>query len=368
MDEVKLLQQLVKINSENPPGNEREIAFFIRDFLDDLGVETKLMKFGKNRYNLIASIGKGNGLMLNGHMDTVPVGNVENWKFNPFGEIKNGKLYGRGAVDMKSGLACVLTALQNLIKRKVEFKRKLLLAFVGDEEVALAGSKFFVENYKEFLKDVKYGIIAEPTNFSITIAQKGIADIKVKIRGKAAHGSGPELGDNAIYKACDFIQELRKLNENLKRRKDALLGSGTINVGKITGGTKVNIVPDYCEIEIDRRIIPGETPQIAKKQIEKILKKLKIKGVVELLVSRLPMKIPENSLVVKTLKEITGAKTRGEAGYTEAELYYRKCGIECVVFGPGNPNLSHVANEYIKIKDLKKGCIIFEKIIKKFCC
>jgi acetylornithine deacetylase/succinyl-diaminopimelate desuccinylase-like protein len=243
-----------------------------------------------------------------------------------------------------------------------------LLTFVGDEEVALTGSKYFVENYREFLKDVKYGIIAEPTNFSIIIAQKGIADIKVRIKGKAAHGSRPEFGDNAIYKACDLIQELRKLNENLKKRKDTLLGSGTINVGKIAGGIKVNVVPDYCEVEIDRRVIPGETPQIAKKQVEAILKKLKIKGKVELLVSRLPMKLPEDSLVVKALKEITGAKTKGEAGYTEAEFYYRECGIECVVFGPGNPDLCHMTNEHIKISNLRKGCVIFEKIIKKFCC
>jgi acetylornithine deacetylase/succinyl-diaminopimelate desuccinylase family protein len=365
---VELAKSLLSINSENPPGNEREVAFFIKDFLEDLGLETQLIEFGKNRYNLIASISKKEGLMLNGHMDTVPIGNIENWKFDPLGEIKDGKLYGRGAVDMKGGLACVLAAVKNLVKEKVEFKRKLSLVFVGDEEVGFAGSKFIIENYKDALKDVKYGIIAEPTNFLITIAQKGIAEMKIKIKGKAAHGSRPELGDNAIYKACDVIQELRKLSENLKKKKDTLLGSGTINVGKIAGGTKVNVVPDYCEIEIDRRITPGETPQLAKKQIEKILKKLKIKGEVKLLLSRLPMKLSENSLLVKTLKEIAGAKTKGEAAYTEAELYYREVGIECAIFGPGNPDLCHITNEYIKIDELKKGSVVFEEIIRKFCC
>jgi acetylornithine deacetylase/succinyl-diaminopimelate desuccinylase family protein len=366
--EVELVKKLISINSENPPGNEREIAFFIRDFLDDLDVETRLIKFGKNRYNLIASIGKGNGLMLNGHMDTVPIGNVENWKFNPFGEIKNGKLYGRGAADMKGSLACMLTALQNLLKDKTEFKRRLLLVFVGDEEVRFAGSEFLIKNYRDVFKNVKYGIVAEPTNFSIIIAQKGIADIKIRIRGKAAHGSKPELGDNAIYKACDLIQELRKLSKILKEKKDPLLGSGTINVGKIEGGTKANVVPDYCEVEIDRRIIPEETPELAKKQIEKILRKLNIRGKVELLQSKLPMKVSDASLIVKIVKEITGAKTKGEAFYTEAELYYRKCGIETVVFGPGNSNLAHAVNEYIKISDLRKGSALFERIIRRFCC
>jgi len=365
---VELAKSLVGINSENPPGNEKAIAFFIKDFLDDLGLETQLIEFGKNRYNLIASIGKKEGLMLNGHMDTVPIGNVESWKFDPLGEIKSGKLYGRGAVDMKGGLACVLAAAKNLVKEKVKFKKKLSLVFVGDEEVGLAGSKFIIENYKDALKDIKYGIIAEPTNFLITIAQKGLAEMEVKIKGKAAHGSSPELGDNAIYKACDVIQELRKLSENLKKKKDTLLGSGTINVGKISGGTKVNVVPDYCEIEIDRRIIPGETPELAKKQVEKIVRKLKIKGEVKLLLSRLPMKLSENSLLVKTLREIAETKLKGAAGYTEAELYYRGVGIECVVFGSGNPSLCHITNEYIKIDELKKGCAVFEKIIRKFCC
>jgi len=364
---VELAKSLVSFNSENPPGNEKPIAFFIKDFLDDLGLEAQLIEFGKNRYNLIASFGKKEGLMLNGHMDTVPIGNVESWKFDPFGEIKDEKLYGRGAVDMKGGLACVLAAVKNLVKEKVEFKRKLSLVFVGDEEVGLAGSKFIIENYKDALRDIRYGIIAEPTNFLITTAQKGIADMKVKIKGKAAHGSRPELGDNAIYKACDIVQELRELSEKLKKKKDTLLGSGTINVGKIAGGTKLNAVPDYCEIEIDRRIIPGETPQSAKKQIEKILRKLKIKGEVELLLPRLPMKLSENSLLVKTLKEIAGTKTKGEAAYTEAELYYRGVGVECAVFGPGNPDLSHTTDEYIKIDELKKGRVMFEKIIKKFC-
>jgi acetylornithine deacetylase/succinyl-diaminopimelate desuccinylase family protein len=368
MDKIELLQRLVRINSENPPGNEKEIAFFIKDFLEDLKIKTELIEFDENRFNLIASIGKGNGLMLNGHMDTVPVGKVEEWRFNPFGEIVNGRVYGRGTVDMKGGLASILTAVKNLVKSGFTFKRKLLLVFVGDEEVALRGSKFLMDKRKDLFSNIKYGVIAEPTKMTITRAQKGIVDMKIKFKGKAAHGSRPEQGDNAIYKACNVIQEIRKLIERLKKKKNPTLGSGTINVGTICGGTKVNIVPDYCEIEIDRRIIPGETPKLARKQIQNILKKLKIRAKVEIVVSRLPLEIPEDSELITLLKKITGKGTRGESGYTESELYYRECGIECVTCGPGNMNLSHKANECIKIKELKKAVYVYENLIKKLCC
>lgn len=368
MNEVELLMELVKTNSENPPGNEKMMAFFVRDFLEDMKISCQLMKFGENRYDLIASVGKGDGLMLNGHMDTVPVGNLENWKYDPFGKMKDGKIYGRGAVDMKGGLASILTAVRNVVKEKTEFKRKMLLAFVGDEEVALEGSKFFIKNGRGFLRDVRYGVIAEPTKFMITRAQKGISSMRIRIRGKAAHGSRPLLGDNAIYKACDMIQEIRKLIEDLKEERDDVLGSGTINVGKIAGGIKVNVVPDYCDVDIDRRIIPGETPELARRQIEGILKKLKIRAEVKTILSRLPMKIPEDSDLIKLLKSVTKTKTKGESGYTEAELYYRDCGMECAVCGPGDMELAHVVNEYIKISELRSGVIMFEKLIKKWCC
>jgi acetylornithine deacetylase/succinyl-diaminopimelate desuccinylase-like protein len=192
--------------------------------------------------------------------------------------------------------------------------------------------------------------------------------LKIRFKGKAAHGSKPELGDNAILKASDFIQELKILTKKLKKKKDPLLGSGTINVGKIVGGLKVNMVPDYCEVEIDRRLIPGETPSIAVKQIKNVLKKLRLRAKIEYLNEpRLAMKISKNSKIVKMIQNIIKTRTLGESGYTESELYYRECGIEIVSFGPGDPKLAHVNNEYIKISKIKKAVRVFETLIKKWC-
>lgn len=367
MDEIKLTQGLVRINSENPPGNEKEIAKFIRDYLDDLKIQTKLIKIMKNRFNVIASLGKREGMMLYGHMDTVPAGDLGTWKYEPFkAKIIDGRIYGRGTSDMKGGLAAILTAVKNLAREN--FKRKLFLAFVADEEATQLGTDYLIDNRKGLLKGIKYGVVGECTELKIRIAQKGIAIFKVKFRGKAAHGSKPELGDNAILKASEFIQELKNLSKKLKKVKTPLLGSGTINIGKISGGIKVNVVPDYCEVEIDRRLVPSETPKLAIKQIKNVLKKLELKGEIEIMKEgRLPMYIKETSKIVKILRNVIKTDMIGESGYTEAEMYYRDAGIPCVAFGPGISALAHISNEYIPIKNIKKAVNVYEKLIKKVC-
>jgi acetylornithine deacetylase/succinyl-diaminopimelate desuccinylase family protein len=366
MNETQLTQELVRINSENPPGNEKKIAKYIRDFLVDLKIKTELIEFEKNRCNVIASIGKGKGLMLNGHMDTVPAGNLNKWKYDPFeARIIDGKIYGRGTSDMKGGIASILTAVKNLSKEK--FKKKLLLTFVADEEVAMKGSDYLIKNKKETFKNIKYGIMGECTDLRARIAQKGIIIIKIRFKGKAAHGSKPELGDNAIYKATVFIQETRKLIEKLKKEKHPLLGSGTINIGVIKGGSKVNIVPEFCDIEIDRRIIPRENTKLALNQIKKILKKLKLKADIELRKSRLAMQLSPKMELIKILRSITKTKLVGESGYTEAELFYRDAKVPCFSFGPGTSKLAHTTNEYILISNLKKAAKIYEQLIRRVC-
>lgn len=365
MNEIELTQELVRINSENPPGNEEAIAKYIKDFLDDLRIPTEIIEFEKNRFDVVASIGEGKGMMFNGHMDTVPIGG--NWKYDPLeGKIADGKIYGRGSSDMKGGIASILVAVQNLSKEN--FKGKLLLTFVADEESLGKGSNYLIKERKNLFRDIKYGMICECTSLDARIAQKGIVRIKVKFKGKAAHGSKPELGDNAIYKAAEFIQELRKLIEELKKRKNPLLGSGTINVGTINGGTRMNVVPDSCNLEIDRRIIPGETIDYASKQIKKILKRLKLDADVELYGgSRMPMQLNQDMELIKILKSVTKTKFIGESGYTEAELFYRDAGVPCFSFGPGIDEQAHVANEYIPIKNLQRATNIYEQLIRRVC-
>ncbi|MFH1228985.1 MAG: M20 family metallopeptidase [Candidatus Aenigmatarchaeota archaeon] len=364
MNEVELTQELIRINSENPPGNERGVARFIRDFLEGLKIPAEMIEFEKNRFDVVASVGSGRGIMLNGHMDTVPVGN--NWKHDPFGgNVVNGKLYGRGASDMKGGIASILAAVQNLSKEK--FKGKLLLTFVADEEANQKGSEYLIKNRRDIFKGIGYGVMADSNDMQITTAQKGIVQIVVGFRGKAAHASTPELGDNAIYKAAEFVLEIRKLMSNLGKTRNPVMGSGTASVGTIKGGIKVNVVPDFCNVEVDRRTIPGETLDYAINQIKEILKRLKLKADVQIKTSRMPMQIGENSEMVTLLKKISKAKTSSSPGYMETEMYFKELGIPCVDIGPGLDRQAHVADEYVPIKNLQKATNIYEKLIRRVC-
>ena len=364
MDEIELVKKLVNINSENPPGDEGKIAKFIEHTLSEIGVKSEVIEIDKNRFNVIAEIGQGEGFALSSHMDTVPIGDASVWKHSPLsGKAYGGKIYGRGTTDTKGGLASILAALSKVdIKNP---KRRLVLLFVCDEEVDSRGSKWIVKNRKKFLKGVKYGITTEATGNKIRVAQKGLVQVKIRFHGKAAHGSKPWNGDNAVDKAAKFIYELHKNEKQLLHLKDDVLGHGTINIGKISGGVKVNMVPDYCEVDIDRRTVPGETPYTVIRDFRRILKKACVNAEIENLCEpTFAFKLNKNSKVIKMILDAIRTEVVGDTGYTEAEIYKRMAGVDCVAFGPGDPKVAHAVDEYIEIRKLKQATSTFETLIK----
>lgn len=371
MDVVRLTQELVRINSENPPGNEEKMAGFVKGFLEKAGLKPELIKSGDRRYNVVASIGSGEGgLMFNGHLDTVPIG--EGWTEKPLGgELKKGRVYGRGAFDMKGGVAAMLATARRFAKEKL--KKRLLFTFVADEEAGgKYGSAYLIRNRKDLFKGIKCGVMAEPTGLDkLRIAQKGIAGTRVTFRGKAAHGSRPERGDNAIMKAVAYINEVEKLRKALLKRRHRILGSPTINVGKIGGGTKMNVVPDRCVVDIDRRIIPGETPKSALEEFRKIAKRLKLDAGIEQLTARNPMELSKDSPIIKAVMELVpGAELAGLSGYTETEMYYRELGIDCVSWGAalkGGLDNAHVPDEYADAEEIKRSVELYDKLVRRLC-
>lgn len=354
-----LLKQLVEIDSQNPPGDEKEIAKFIFDYLSGLKIQAELIKWGNNRYNVVGEIGKGEGLMLNGHVDTVPIGDAENWKYDPFGEAVGDRFYGIGASDMKGGIAAILEAAK--AARRKDFKRRLLLCFVGDEETSFGGSLYLLKERREIFRGICRGIIAEPTDMRVKIGQKGVLDLDITIGGRSAHGSRPERGDSAISKATEFIRAA----ERLPVKKDSLLGKGTVNVGVIAGGTKVNMVPDRCRLEIDRRLVRGETPEAVAAQYKALMKKMALKGRIDFR-GRKPFVLKDRKFI-RDLAEITKSSTKVGTGYSEAELYSTLAGINCAIFGPGTVACIHAPDEWISIKNYNKSVRIFEDIIRKYC-
>lgn len=360
---VHITSDLINIMSDSLRDGEKEVAKYIHDYLRDKKIDSEIIEFSKGRANVIAQVGKGDGLMLNGHTDTVPIGDAALWKHGTRAIIKGNKLYGRGSSDMKGGVGSILAALDKVNLAKP--KRRLVLAFVADEEVKSSGSEWLLKNRKPFFKGVKYGIIAEPTNLKIQIAQKGAMHIDVWVKGKSAHGSTPWEGDSAIYKAARLVCALESLSKRLKTR-DKLLGTGTINVGVISGGSAVNVVPERCAVSVDRRIVPGETIAQAEDQIRKILKAEKINYTMLVNFARKPYKISKNSVLVKMIKSIAKTDFTWATGYTEAEMYKSMANIESVVFGPGERRAIHKPDEYVGIDNLNRATSVFEQIIERW--
>ena len=356
---VELAQELININTENPPGREEQAAKFIRDYLSRLNIESELIEFEPGRFNLVAILGKGSsGLMLNGHMDTVPLGDTPTYANGELAKVSGGNLYGRGAADMKGSLAAILASLRGLEQNK--FKRKLLLAFVGDEESKFKGSKWLIKNRSKLFDGIKYGIVGEPTGMGIQTAQRGLLGAKITFTGKMSHASTPWLGSNAIAKASKFVSQIES-SENKVPEKDIM------TITKIHGGIAGNVVPNSCEVHIDRRIIPGHTTKDGISKIKTAMKKVDSKANFEVKVAQEAFSVDPHSEIVQMLKSLTGGKTFCSRFYTEAELYGKEFGIDCVVFGPGEPKFSHKANEHVSILNLKKSATVFESVIKKWC-
>lgn len=360
---VEIAKELVNIESDSLKDGEKEVARYISDYLDGLEIDSQVFEFAPGRANVVAKIGKGQGLMLNGHIDTVPIGDLSLWKHGPGAIVKEGKLYGRGSADMKGGVAAILSSLKGIDFSKT--KRSLLLVFVADEEVEGKGSNWLLSKKKELFGDVKYGIIAEPTNMKVQIAQKGALHLKVNVKGKSAHGSRPWEGENAIVGASKFISMLDELSKNLKKQ-DKLMGKGTFNVGMISGGVATNVVPESCTISIDRRIVPEESVDEAISQIKNLLAKLKVKHSLEVKFAKGSYSLPKESYIAKQVKDVSGSDYTWSTGYTEAELYKNKGGIDSVVYGPGSLEVIHKPNEHVSIKDLEKSAAVYRKVVERW--
>lgn len=307
------------------------------------------------RPNVLASlIGKNGGkqLIFNGHTDVVPAG--EGWKRNPFeASIVDDKIIGRGAADMKGGLAAMIIALIAIKRAGIKLDGDLFFHAVIDEEVASNGTKSIInEGFK-----ADYAIVGEPTNLSICIAQKGRLVVRITTYGKATHASTPEKGVNAISAMIDVLNKIILYGKELDRMKHPLLGSPTQAITVIKGGIKSNIVPNTCEVIIDRRVIPGENIESIKEEYRKISKNQGVLSKIDFIEHEAESsQVSTDELIVKVshsaMKDVVGrAKIMGFPAITDAYLL-NKAGIATIVLGPGSINQAHSPNEYVRIPEL----------------
>jgi len=379
---AKLCSDLIRIPSRNPPGDTTEIASFLKDVLNEKGLDVKTFEPRKSMPNLVSTL-KGSSdtphFILNAHMDVFPA-NGDLWDFDPFGgEIRDGKILGRGASDMKSGLTASLVTFTSIYDLDLPLPGKLTLTLVSDEETGGRwGTGWLLENVPDVLGDAC--LIGEPSGRGIfKLGEKGTCWLKFTASGKAAHGAWHPLGDNAIVKASTAIpklmslkgwkgrtpDELRDIIKTQKRSIENTYGKETselvdglsVNVGKINGGTKINIVPASCELEVDFRVPIGITSSEAKTKIGGELKKAGLEDIrSEFIGSSEANFTSPNEKIVKLVRnnveEVYGISPEIQIalGATDGK-YFRYKGIPTIQYGPHPYNMG-APNEYTTIDEL----------------
>ncbi|CCC81498.1 M20 family metallopeptidase [Thermoproteus tenax] len=399
---AELTSRLVQINSVNPPGDVTNVTDFIKDWLNAKGFSSSIYEYVKGKPNLIAKVGSGKPtLILNGHTDVVPPGDISKWAYPPFsGKIVEGKIYGRGSTDMKGGLAVIMMVFAELAPL-VEKKGTgtLIFSATADEEVGgHAGVEALV---KDNILIGDAAIIAEPTGFDkYCIGEKGLCQVRLVTRGKPAHGSLPILGDNAIVKLIKAIERARicidEFNRGIKHPQDlieaidnatevylegalksglrlskddlrATVGLVSFNPGVIKGGSKINMVPDYAELELDMRVPPGVSPSNV---VDKLRGELSGLAEVEVIDLSEPNYTSSGEMIVQLIRD--GIAKQGAepkpiiiTGATDGR-YLRLRGIPTVVYGPGDLTLAHSYNEYVAIDDLVKTYNVIKYVSEKY--
>lgn len=391
----ELLSRLIAAETVNPPGEEFKATEKIIPFLKKNKIKFKEFEKEKGRTNLIAYLGKWNTkpeVMVVTHLDTVPAG--EGWKTNAFTAVeKKGKIYGRGAEDNKGAVVAALLAIKELKKKEKELKRnereelkekgkklkekenklqgKFSIAMLADEEHgSVLGMQYLLVKK---LINPDYAIVLDngkPMN-EINIGEKGVLHLKVSAHGKQAHGAVPEKGVNAIIAISEFLQKLKKFK--MKYKKMRLFSAPTINVGTISGGTAINMVPAYCEVKLDVRYLPNQNTkeiiQGIKKIANRLKKKTKAKIKIEKIVQDPAWKIEKENLLIEKLKEKTKQvrgktpKIAGLSGATDARKLIRKNCL-AVGFGIGN-EMAHQANEYIELKQVTQLAEVIELVAEE---
>ncbi len=381
---VEICRDLVRVPSVNPPGDEREAAKVVESWLGRLDLPAEFVTPLPNRTSTLSSWG-GSGaqgdqgdqgertLLFNGHYDVVPEGDHSEWPHPPFdAHIDDGKIVGRGTADMKAGIAACLAAVSALQRAGFEPDGRLLMHFVADEEsLGTHGTRFLVEN--GYCDGATEALVGEPTNMHLVPAERGAVWLRIITEGISAHGSTPQLGTNAIEHMAGVIRSLKEMRF---KKLHELLGGPTFNVGVITGGKKVNMVPDACQIEIDRRTLPGETIDEVAAEFEAQLEKareeipgLKARVVIDDWAE--PSETPEGTSLMSLLAEardafaVDGSEV-GYSGATDARFLINQAKIPAVVFGPGNPIVAHTTGESVGIDQLVEATRTYAYAFAKF--
>ena len=371
-----LLSELIQTPSVNPDGDpgtcsentgEKKMAMKVGEIFESIGAEVYYDEVEPDRPNVIAKFPASDNkpqILLAPHLDTVGVGGMT---IEPFGGIqKDGKIYGRGASDTKGTMAAMIWALNRIGKKKIK-DLGIGVTFVGfmGEETGQPGSNHFAKKYH---REYDFAVVGEPTNNNIVSRHKGTLWITLECKGKPAHGSTPEKGENAISKMATLVNWLDKDFRTLLKSKEyqnELLGFPTLNIGRISGGTRTNIVADQCAIEIDFRLTPELSTTQAYKKLEELLDKNGFTDVV--MITKLtcePLHTPDsNEYIQKLISLDSRPEIVGAPWFCDAAVLSSMGGIPSVAAGPGSIDQAHTHDEWICEKDLESGADFYEDFL-----
>ncbi|HET6318430.1 MAG TPA: M20 family metallopeptidase [Chloroflexota bacterium] len=370
---LDLAQRLIAIPTENPPGDERVAAEFLADYLADNGWSVDLSDVAPGRPNVMVRIdGRAPGphLIFDGHLDVVPAG--DGWTSDPYVPlIKDGRLYGRGAADMKGGVAAMIAAAEAVLRADVPLFGSLALAIVADEEEGNSGTRHLIASGMRGT----WAIVPEPTELLPVIAHKGSANLRVHVRGVAAHASTPEQGVNAVDHAARLIGRLSELGDQLRERRHELLGHPTLTVCGIRGGFNDYTVPAACTLVLNRRVLPSETSESVLLEVQAVLEEQARRdpafdAVLDPVSFMAAMETDPQSPVVLALRSAV-QKVRGVdpgvAGWSatsDGSILRHEGQLPTVIFGPGSiARDAHRPDESVAVDDLTQCARIFAATI-----
>ena len=335
------------------------------------GIDSRIDSWDQTKANIVANIestGRRSGLLFACHLDVVGPGEAA-WEHPPFTAVeRDGKIYGRGSVDMKGGTAAAVTAIRQIVDSGVKLQGDIIFSAVAGEETDSAGARRFVDD-KGWLPELAGVVIPEPTDFEIVTAHRGMLWLEVATKGKAAHSSAPQLGVNAIGSMRLILNELESYE--IKAEPHKLLGTCSMSINTIAGGKAMNVVPDKCSIGIDIRTLPGQNHQAIIADLEKICTKLRtdnkqFEAAVSVIRQMKSMETDCSCDFVKDFCSVIGTDKTKAVGFTTDGPYFASLGSPVVIFGPGKPHLCHKPDEYIDVADLEKGVEHYKNIILKF--
>ena len=375
-DAVGLARALIRTDSRNPslvPGGpgEGHVAAVLRGVLDAWGFRVELQEVAPDRPNVVARIGTPgpHALMFNGHLDVVGVDGMTHAPFAA--DERDGRLYGRGSSDMKAGVAAMCAAAALAADGLTH--GEVVVAGVVDEEFESRGTRALVA--AGIRADA--AVVTEPTGLAIMPAHRGFVWVDLVFHGRAAHGSRWDLGVDAIRHAGLVLAELDAFDaDELPRRSHPLLGHPSVHASLIAGGSGMSTYPDRCELKIERRTIPGETPAQVMAEVEAICARVRarrpaLRVDARLSLAQSPSDVPTDAPIVRALRDALehqaiDVRTEGMSAWTDCAVL-NEAGIPAVCFGPGDMSLAHAHEEYVETEQIRRAAAVLERLARGWC-